>query len=466
MPDEREVYKNVNVKVGAFHLPSLALAILGAIAKKNGYRPTILDMGIEDRPEDALKKCLSRKNPKYIAITCTSATYYQAIEIATVAKTLQPDITVLVGGTHVSSLVSESLRVNNFDYVFVGEADYSFAQFLQGVDPKNIEGIAFRGANGEICFTPNKSFIMNLENFVFPDYTLYDLTKYELSPLHSKNNPVVWLETSRGCPFNCQICNKVVHGQTFRAKSAQRVIDEIKYLLSIGIKEFHIADDGFSSDMNRAEQICDMIIENKLDFSWACVNGIRVDRVNKSLLRKMKQAGCYRISFGIESGNQSVLDHLGKRVTLEQIRNSVKLAKSVGLEVFGFFIFGFEDDTAETMMDTIRFAKSLPLDLAKASIMMPFPGSPLYHKYMGMDLLFPTEQYRNFNAYIPPQLVYKHPHLEWPLVEKYQEKFYRSFYFNPPYLFRRLMHAIKNGTLLSDIRVALKMEWFRKESFK
>src|SRR4030042_2821637 len=98
----------------------------------------------------------------------------------------------------------------------------------------------------------------------------------------------------------------------------------------------------------------------------------------------MKKAGCYRISFGIESGNQKVLDNLGKRITLDQIRNSVKLAKAAGLEVFGYFIFGFEDDTEETMQDTIDFAKSLPLDLAKASIMMPFPGSPLYVKYKEM----------------------------------------------------------------------------------
>ena len=271
------------------------------------------------------------------------------------------------------------------------------------------------------------------------------------------------METSRGCPFNCGICNKIVHGQTFRAKSVDRVILEIEYLLSLGIKEFHIADDGFTSNIKRAEEICDRIIEKKLVFTWACVNGIRVDRVNENLLRKMRLAGCYRISFGIESGNQRVLDNLGKRITLELVRSSVKMAKAAGLEVFGFFIFGFEDDSPETMMDTINFAKSLPLDLAKASIMIQFPGSPLYYRYKAKNLLYPPGDYKNFNAYIPPRLVYKHPGLDWSVIEKYQEKFYRSFYFNPAYIIRRLKSAFKNGTLLDDIMSAFKMNWFRKK---
>ena len=464
MPDEREVYEKVNVKAGAFHTPSLALAILASIAKRNNYSPAILDLTIQKNPEAALQKALAVMKPKYVGITCTSATYGQAIKIATISKAALPDTIVLIGGTHASSLVEETLRNKCFDYVFAGEADLSFAKFLQGTDPAEIDGLAFIDRAGRLRFRQNAGFLTNMDDLPSPDYSLYDLSEYRISGLYAKNNPAVWIETSRGCPFNCQICNKVVHGQTFRPKSAKKVISEIEDLLQLGIREFYIADDGFTSDIRRAEEICDQIIGKKLKFTWACVNGIRVDRVNAALLGKMRQAGCYSISFGIESGNQKVLDNLGKGIKLEEIRSSVGLAKAAGLQVFGFFIFGFEDDTEETMQDTIRFAKSLPLDLAKASIMMPFPGSPLYAKYMKLGLIYPTADYSNFNAYMPPQTVYRHPHLKWSVVEDYQEKFYRSFYFSPKYLLRRLEYAIRNKTIFNDLKLALKMEWFRKKS--
>jgi anaerobic magnesium-protoporphyrin IX monomethyl ester cyclase len=460
MPDEREVYRETSVKLGAFHLPSLALAILGAIAKKHGMHPVVLDLTLHDNSALVLERTVRRERPAYVGVTCTSATYHQAISIATMIKSIAPDTAILIGGPHVSSLIVETLQHRCFDYVFVGEAEKSFAQFLSGAPIEDIPGIAFRTKEERIVRTPKAPFLRNLDDYPFPDYGLYDLSQYPISTLHARRNPVAWIETSRGCPFDCQICNKVVHGQTFRSKSVQRVLIEIEHLLGLGIREFHIADDGFTTDTSRAEKICDGILEHRLDFTWSCVNGIRVDRVNQNLLRKMRQAGCYRISFGIESGNQSVLDNLGKKVTLAQISKAVFLAKEEGFEVFGFFIFGFEDDTQGSMMDTIRFAKRLPLDLAKASIMMPFPGSPLFDKYNAQGLIYPRGDYRHFNAYTSPTLVYKHPRLAWDVVEKYQRKFYRSFYLNPRYLGRRLISAWRSGTIRSDLRLALRMKWF------
>jgi len=460
MPDEREVYRETSVKVGAFHLPSLALAILGAIAKQQGVRPLILDLTLHDDRSPVLARAVMEQRPKYVGLTCSSATYHQAISIASEIKSLSPETIVLIGGPHVSALTEETLRQPCFDYVFIGEAEDSFAQFLSNVPPESIPGIAFRTADGRIVLTPKAPFLRNLDVYPFPDYALYNIPDYPVSRLHARQNPVIWMETSRGCPFDCQICNKAVHGQTFRPKSVERVLSEIEHLIGLGIREFHIADDGFTTDLARAEKICDGIRDRRLDFTWSCVNGIRVDRVTRNLLRKMRQAGCYRISFGIESGNQSVLDNLGKRVTLEQISKAVAIAKDEGFEVFGFFIFGFEDDTPESMTDTIRFAKRLPLDFAKASIMMPFPGSPLYKKYHAQGLIFTPGDYRHFNAYTSPALVYRHPRLAWDIVESYQKKFYRSFYLNPRYLVRRMIYAMKSGTILSDVRVALQMQWF------
>lgn len=459
IPDENKVYQNVNVKIGAFHLPSLAIAILGAIARQNSYNPVVLDLFFYENDEQAILDQIKTLMPEYVAFTCTSATYHLVYEAAMWVKRDYPHLKVLIGGTHASTMVEEVLNTTCFDVVFIGESEVSFDLFLKGTELASIPGIAYKDSAGQIIQSKNTCFLTDLDVFPFPDYSLYDLARYPISKLQARNNPVVWIETSRGCPFNCQVCNKVVHGQTFRPKSPMRVLAEIQHYLSMGVKEFHIADDGFTSNMNRAEAICDLIVEHNLRFTWSCVNGIRVDRVSEALLRKMKQAGCYRISFGIESGDQQVLDNLGKKVTLQQVEAAVKMAKKVGMEVFGFFMFGFENDTDLSMQRTISFAKKLPLDLAKASIIIPFPGSPLYDKYLAQGLIYETGDYRNFNVYQSPRDVYKHPDLDWDTIEKYYRMFYRSFYFNVAYLFRRLIYSIRQGTFWSDLMVGIKMKW-------
>jgi len=465
VPDERKVYESVHVKVGAFHLPSLAFAVLASLARQCGYTPTVIDLtlGNVNQPWSQLDESLESLKPACIGITCTSATFYLAIEIAQHVKAFLPDAKVLIGGPHVSSLVEETLRHECFDFVFIGEAELSLMKFLQGLPPESIDGVAFRDKGGNVQIRKSACYLKNLDDYPVPDYSVYDLSKYRISRLQARRNPVVWIETSRGCPFDCQICNKIVHGQTFRPKSVNRVISEMKQLADLGVREFHIADDGFTSDMKRAEAICDGMIEAKLPVTWSCVNGIRVDRVSQALLQKMRAAGCYRISFGIESGNQKVLDNLGKRIKLEQIESAILLARKEGIEVFGFFIFGFIDDTEKTMQETIDFARRLPLDLAKASIMMPFPGSPLFEKYSRMNLLYPTVDYRAYNAYVPPHLVYRHPSLDWDVVSSFQRKFYRRFYFNPRYLSRRLVTSIRTGTFLSDLVSFMTMHWYGKD---
>lgn len=463
IPDERKVYQGVDVNIGAFHLPSLAFAILGAIAKKNGFNPVILDLTIYDDPQSELEAKIQELAPVYVGITSTTAMYYEAMNIARTVRRMLPSAKILIGGTHASSVPQETLANGLFDYVFIGEAEVSLDKFLKGVAPQDIAGIAFKNKEGNIQVCFNSSYLKNLDDYPFPDYSLYDLTKYRVSKLHSRRNPVVWIETSRGCPFNCQICNKVIHGQNFRPKSVRRVLSEIEFFLACGIREFHLADDGFTIDRKRAGEICDRIMEKKLKFFWSCMNGIRADGVNRRLLEKMKKAGCYRFSLGIESGNQGVLDNLGKRITLQQVENVARMAKELKIEVFGFFMLGFIDETEETMKDTINFARRLPLALAKVSIIIPFPGSPIYTKYKEMNLIYPTRDYRYFNFYVQPRQVYRHPTLSWEIIEKYQKKFYCSFYFNPTFIINRFLYSLRRGTIFLDLGLALKMKWFKKK---
>jgi anaerobic magnesium-protoporphyrin IX monomethyl ester cyclase len=344
---------------------------------------------------------------------------------------------LLGGGAHASSFPEETLQDLALDIVVVGEGDYTLPEILSGKQWRKIKGICFK-QKGKIIMTRRKDFIENLDQLPYPSWSLYDLPRYQTSPLLSRANPAGWMETSRGCPYGCVYCNKSVFGRTFRIKSASRVVDEMEFMLKSGLKEIHIADDNFTSDMERAEEICEEIIKRGLKFPWATITGIRVDRVNKGLLRKMKRAGCYRVYFGIESGSQRVLNNINKGINLKQIRQAINWAKKAGLETFGFFMIALPGEKLSDIKKTIKFATSLDLDMAKMSVTIPLPATPLYNELKNQGKI-KTKNWSEFNLYLPAPAIYDHPNLDWETIDKYYSLFYRRFYFHPRFITKRFL---------------------------
>ena len=173
----------------------------------------------------------------------------------------------------------------------------------------------------------------------------------------------------------------------------------------------------------------------------------------------MKQAGCYRIHIGIESGNQGILNRIKKGITLEQVKNAVKWAKEARLDVGGYFMIGLPGDTEETMQQTIDFARSLNLDLAKISVCIPLPATELFNDLNKRGLI-KTYDWANFNFYTPASTIYNHENLSWEIIQKYSEKFYRKVYLNPRYILNRFKKSIRDGTIIDDIKLALSIKWF------
>jgi len=460
-PDEREVYARSYVKADLIHLPALAVASLGAVARQNQATPTVLDLTLADEADRCVEDHLQRLHPRWVCLTCMTPTYEQAVRVARLVKRCSPESQTVVGGPHVSFLPHEALDAGCFDYVVVGEGEQAFAQLLRNEDPRTIAGVALRAPDGshQLCAA---SLLRDLDELPIPDYGLYPLGSYPLSPFYVRHNPAVWIETGRGCPFRCKYCSKGVHGSRLRNKSPERVVSEMRQLVGLGVRELFLADNGFTDDMRRAERICDLLIDARLGCGWDCVNGIRVDRVNQTLLDKMHRAGCHQISFGIESGNQGILDRNGKGISLRAAEAAVAMAKRAGIFVWGFFLMGFPDETEETLRDTIRFATRLPLDIAKVNIIIPYPDSPLYAEYAAAGLMHPGVSYREFNSNTSPRQIYRHPSLSWDCIERSQMRFYRRFYFNPRFLARRVLLSAKRGMLLRDVRSMLRVDWFRR----
>ncbi len=316
----------------------------------------------------------------------------------------------------------------------------------------------YKKADGTLVKTAHKPFIEDLDTLPLPAWQLFDIEKYIVPKFTARHSPVGWMETSRGCPWGCTYCTKSVHGRTFRTKSAQRVVEEIEHMEKHGFKEFQIADDSFTTDMERAEEVCNKIIERGLTMPWVALTGIRVDRVNPDLLKKMNKAGCYRMFFGLESGNQEILKIIKKNINLQQVREAVRLAQEAGIEPWGSFMIGLPGETEQTMQDTINFARSLDLDRVKCTITIPLPATPLHQEYMAKGLI-PEENWAEYNLYKPARDLYTHPNLDWDTIEAYYKKFYRKFYFRPKYIAYRFKKDLKDGMLWTHFKVLAGINW-------
>ena len=299
--------------------------------------------------------------------------------------------------------------------------------------------------------------IRELDELPFPAWHLFDIKKYKVSKLISRNHPVAPIETSRGCVFSCTYCTKAVFGQKWTFKSVDRVVKEVEHLAESGFKEFHVFDDLFNTNLERAKQICRELKERDLGVTYNLINGIRVNTVDEELVDLIVESGGYRASFGVESGNQKVLNYIMKGTTLEQAKNAMRITKDGGLERLAYFIFGMPTETEQTMQDTIDFAVEIEPDWAKAAIFTPFPGTPEYDRLLKQGHVV-EENWENFTTHDAKQ-TFKHPILDYETIEEYYKKFYKSFYFRPKYWAESFVSGVKTGSLPYEVGAFLTTGW-------
>jgi len=456
LPFEK-IYEKTSMRGIAPSTPPLSLAcIAGSILTKN-HKVKIFDFNIYEEAESKFIKVIEEFSPDFVGITFVTPLIKEADRISKIVKKIIPSSITIGGGPHCSSFPKSTLEETSLDILVFGEGDFTILEILKDKDLRKIKGIAFK-EKGKVFVNEKKEFIKDLDSLPFPAYNLYNINKYKIPPAIARKNPVVWLETSRGCVFGCVYCNKSCFGRTFRVKSPERVVEEFKRAKEFGFKEIHLTDDGFTTDIDRAKKICDLLIKKNIGIGWSTITGIRVDRVDLGLLKKMKSAGCYRVYFGIESGNQEVLNRIKKGITLEQVRKAVSWARKAKMEVAGYFMIGLPGETEKTMQQTIDFAKSLDLDLAKISITIPLPATELFEE-MKKENLIKTTDWEKFKFYSTPSSVYDHKNLSWNTIEKYYNKFYREVFLSPRFLYRKVTASLKNKTLLDDLKMAFSIKW-------
>jgi len=436
------------------HIP-LGLGYLAAVLAEEGHDVQLWDGAVENQP---LADLLDEQAFDVVGITSVTPLIHEAWEAAAEARACN-SVTML-GGPHLTLMPGESLEQDNVDLVVRGEAEDTIVEVVRqlekdrgDLDPstgtrrfaasewREIEGLSFRNGEGEIVHNALRKPPQDLDRLPFPAHHLYKIERYtNLQPRTDGLDPharAYTIVTSRGCPYQCIYCSKAVTGNTWRPRSPENVIDEWRTLVvDLRATEIGVTDDVMTLDIKRAKRICQLLIDEGLNtVPWITVHGIRADNTDLELLQLMKAAGCKRVGFGVESGNQRVLDCIKKGQTIDDVRQAFRNARLAGLETIGFFIFGLPGENEDTMDDTIKLALELDPDLANFMIAAPYPGTNLYDMVLEEGDLFSSD-WRDF-AIHDDKARFAIGDVTAELVERKWHEAYRRFYLRPSRLLRK-----------------------------
>ncbi len=377
-----------------FYVP-LGLTYIAAVLEQAGYQVEIIDLNMQKVKDIIFREKVNGAD--VVGITGMITEYSEIVRLVSSIKKIQPETTVILGGPLATTLPLELLQVTQTDFIVLGEGEKTIINLLSTIKNKNgyenIKGIAYR-KNGVFILNDAVEPIEDMDTIPFPARHLLNIERYLGNQFQSFGIDVKELGrvkctnmvSSRGCPYNCTFCFKDMWGNRWRARSPQNMIEEIEELHNdYGVNGFFFNDDTFVLDKQRVFDFCNLIREKEIKIAWYC-NG-RVNLMTRELLTAMYDAGCLGIAYGIESGNQKILDSIKKQINLDQVRKVVKWTKEAGIHVTGYFMLGILGETRATIRETIDFARELDLDFHGFSLTTPIPGTELYESSIGAGLI-------------------------------------------------------------------------------
>ncbi|UCF45393.1 MAG: radical SAM protein [Candidatus Bathyarchaeota archaeon] len=435
----------------------LGLGYLAAVLEKYQYEIDVIDCQALRFSYEEFRSEISKRQPDIVGITSTTLTYKSALQIAKKAKEACPNCLTILGGSHVSFWDKEALQeCSSLDIIVRKEGENTMLEIAERIEAgknyQDVLGITCR-KDGKIVKNPDRAYIENLNDMPFPAHHLWPIERLR------KHGTVIFpLVTSRGCVYWCDFCTAVrMFGRRYRMRSPKNVVDEIEYLQkTFGAHQFTFYDDAFTVDQERAAEICREIKNRKMKIEWDCET--RVDMVTKDLLCTMKEAGCFAVWFGVESGSQPVLDAMRKGITPAQTIKAFKWAKEVGLMTVANVVLGFPGETRESIWETIKFIERLSPNDVGYYIATPYPGTPLY-EHVVEDGLLTTTDFNKFDTATP---VFKMETITGQELRDIRERAFQRFYLRPGYFFSmigkgRFWSFSIIRTILAHFRRAVKL---------
>ena len=452
------------IKESGGHMLPLSFGYLASYAKKEmpNLEFEVLDCEAEGLNYKLIEKRVQTAEPDVVGLTCPTPAMKHVYKISEIVKQVCPDAKVVAGGVQPTVLPERTMEEGEkIDFIITGEGEITFAELLQALrkDQKefsNIAGLGWRKENRAIV-NQRRELIKSLDTLPFPARNIFNLELYYSAPTKKVSEesatPII---TSRGCPFNCIHCpSKIIWQGNIRYRSCDNVIAEIEECINrYNLREFNFFDDTFTVNRERVMEICQRIIERKLRIYWICL--ARVNTIDDTLVKAMKEAGCKKISFGLESGSQQILDLMRKKTTVEQGKKAIETVKKQGLETHAAFMLGNVGETVETIKDTINFAKSLPLDNATFFITSPFPGTDLYQIAQKLGNINENTKWESFAPLTVQQPILVQQNLSGKDLIYWQKRAFKEFYLRPKYIIKKLLRLRSIGgikSLLEGIRI-------------
>lgn len=371
----------------------LGLLYLSSFLRQNGFQTQVIDAEALKLSDNAILEQLADFSPDAVAISMTTVAFRNSVSLAGKFHLEFPGRPLIVGGAHVTANPFQTMECKDFDIGILREGEMTLFELLnisfgkRGICKKKdicshklaeIKGIVYRDKEGLIQLTEPREYIKDIDSLPYPDRdALPDIKLYRPPVGCYQENFSVSMITSRGCPYQCVFCDNNTFGRKIRWFSPDYVVGEIEHVIKkYGAKEISFVDDTFPANRKRFVKILELIKERQLKFVWTCM--ANVNDLDEELLKLMKEAGCWQIAVGIESGDDKILKLIQKGITVAKVREVVETADKLGIMMKGFFMLGHPGETLETLNKTINFGLTLPLTDLTCTIVTPIRGTVLF----------------------------------------------------------------------------------------
>lgn len=365
-------------------MPPLGLASIAAYLEQRKISVSIVDCYAHPNSMARINDVLLAERPSFICFSCTTSSFLDGIRICNEAKALLPGIQSVFGGVHVSALKEKIIEdFKSVDFCVIGEGEESLFQLVSvGAEkPETVEGIVYRTQDGSARFTGYRRELLDLDKMPFPAYeklTGYP-DAYKLPIFNYPKAPNTSCISSRGCPYACSYCDRSVFRRSFRYNSADYLYEHLRYLKDrFHIRHINFYDDQFTFNRQRVEDFCTKIMDNSLDMTFNCA--VRAEHIDPDLLKMMKEAGCWMISLGIETGDEDLLTRHRQNANLDMLAEKIHDIKRAGIRVKGLLMMGLPGESEQSIQKSMNYVFSNPIDDINLAKFTPFPGSPLYEK--------------------------------------------------------------------------------------
>lgn len=458
--------------------PQCSLAQFAALLMPDYNRVEIVDAIATRMTWQEFHDLLCRKQPRYYLTQVTAPTLTNDMYGVFLAKSL--GARTIAFGTHVTPIPGRTMEAfPSLDFVLRGEPELTLRELIDSLEGRQLEDVQlvklFRDTdpgwrplpaseareredlshvkglvwrrNGEVTFNVDRPFIANLDGLPLPRHDMLPLETYRIPML---KGPYSFIVTSRGCTGGCRFCIKHVSYQySIRLRSPENIMAEIEMLFDLGVRNIHMYADSFTVSRDQVMGLCRLIIESGIKIKWTCNS--RVDYVDEEMLQTMARAGCWTISWGIESGNEQILRRVRKGTDPQKVARALAWSKRAGIRNWGYFIIGLPGETEETIQETIAFSKKLPLDLALFHIAAPHPGTPFFFEVVENNWFRPGTQWEEVD--MDRSTVLDYPGLPAERLEYWQRRAFREWAMRPGPILTYLKSANSLGALRSFFEI-------------